>query len=201
MKLFISAGSPYARRARIAVREAGLGDQIEEINVNELSDRVGTLLEMGPGGKIPTLMLDNGAALSESMVIAHYLDRISGGKLYPADPADLADCYRVEAVGAVLMDSLHARSVQFRLDPSEQSSTYLKKEEGRCGRCYDTLESMLDLLAGRTHSSALCVAASLSYADWRGAADNWRESHPNLNAWMKDIENQPSIIATARPNG
>ena len=201
MKLFISAGSPYARRARIAVREAGLSEKIEEVNVNELSDRVGALLEMGPGGKIPTLLLDNGSALSESMVIAHYLDRLSDGKLYPTDMGALADCYRVEAVGAVLMDSLHTRSVQGRLDPSEQSPALLKKEAGRCERCYDTLESTLDLLTGQTHFSALCVAASLSYADWRGSADNWRDSHPKLDAWMKNIENHPSIAATARPNG
>jgi glutathione S-transferase len=200
MKLYVSAGSPYSRRARIAVREAGLGDQIEEVDANDLPDRKGTLLKLGPGGKIPTLMLDNGTALSESMIIAHYLDRLSGGKLYPADEFALADCYRVEAVGAVLMDSLHVRSVQGRLDPSEQSPRYIKKEAGRCGRCYDTLESMLGLLTGQTHFSALTVAASLSYADWRGAADNWRDSHPKLDAWMKSLESHPSLAATARPD-
>jgi glutathione S-transferase len=199
MKLYVSAGSPYSRRARIAVREAGLADRTEEVNVNELPDRTAALLALGPGGKIPTLLLENGAVLTESMVIARYLDVVSGGKLYPTDEAALADCLRVEAVAAVLMDSLHDRSLQSRFDPSERSPGYIEKEVARCGRCYDALESMLDLLNGQTHYSALTVAASLSYADWRGADDNWRDSHTALDAWMKDIESHPSIAATARP--
>lgn len=199
MKLYVSAGSPYSRRARIAVREAGLDDQTEEVNVNELPDRTAALLALGPGGKIPTLELDNSAVLTESMLIAHYLDVVSDGKLYPADGAELANRLRIETVGAVLMDSLHDRSKQSRLDPSEQSPGYIAKEVARSRRCYDTLQSMLDLLSGQTHFSALTIACSLSYADWRGAEDNWRDSYPELDAWMKEIEKHPSVAATARP--
>ena len=200
MKLYISARSPYSRRARIARLEAGLENQIEEVNVNNLPNRKALLLEMGPGAMIPTLLLNNGTVISESMVINHYLDRISAGKLYPTDTVALEDCYRLEAVGAVLMDSLHTRSIQSRLGLDEQSPTLLRKEVGRSGRCYNTLESMLDLLTGQIHFSALTVAASLSYADWRGADDNWRESHPGLDAWMTEIERHPCMAATARPD-
>lgn len=50
MKLYVSGGSPYSRRARIAVREAGLLDRTEEVNVNELPDRTAALIALGPGG-------------------------------------------------------------------------------------------------------------------------------------------------------
>jgi len=199
MKLYITPTSPYSRRARIAVHEAGYADQTEEINLAPLPENLDTLMKCGPGGKVPTLLLDDGTALSECMIIAHYMNDLSDGKLYPTDKAERFDCFRVESIGAVLMDSCFVRSGQSRLDPSEQSPTVIKKEITRSNRCYDDLEELIGLLEGKTHMGALTVASSLSYADWRGAADNWRDSHPKLDAWMKGMESHPSFAATARP--
>ena len=98
------------------------------------------------------------------------------------------------------MDSMFTRSGQNRLDPSEQSPTILKKEIIRSNRCYDALEALVSDLEGQTHMGALTVASSLSYADWRGAEDKWRDSHPRLDTWMTKIERHPSMAATARPD-
>ena len=200
MKLYITPTSPYSRRARIAVHEAGVADQTEEINVAPIPDNLDLLLKCGPGGKVPTLLLDDGTAISECILIARYLDDLSGGKLYPKDTAQRLSCYRVEAIGSALMDSLFVRSGQSRLDPSEQSPTLIKKETTRSGRCYDALEALVGELKGKTHMGALTVAASLSYADWRGAADKWRDSHPMLDAWMQGMADHPSYDATTRPD-
>ena len=98
------------------------------------------------------------------------------------------------------MDSMFTRSGQNRLDPSEQSPTILKKEIISSNRCYDALEALVSDLEGQTHMGALNVASSLSYADWRGAEDKWRDSHPRLDTWMTKIERHPSMAATARPD-
>ena len=198
MKLYITPTSPYSRRARLAVLEAGYADQCEEIDVGPIADNLDTLLAAHPSGKAPTLVLDDGTGLSECMLIAHYMDYISGGKLYPTDPEARLTCYKLEALGAVLMDSMFTRSGQNRLDPSEQSPTILKKEIIRSNRCYEALEALVSDLVGQTHIGALTVASSLSYADWRGAEDKWRDSHPKLDTWMKTIESNSSFAVTAR---
>ncbi|HAA90944.1 MAG TPA: hypothetical protein DCS82_03130 [Rhodospirillaceae bacterium] len=200
MKLYITPTSPYSRRARISIIEAGYGDQCEEIDVGPIPENLDTLLAAHPSGKAPTLVLDDGTALSECIIIAHHMNDLSGGKLYPQDTAARLDCFKLEAIGAVLMDSMFTRSGQNRLDPSEQSPTVLKKEVIRSNRIYDALEGLVGELEGQTHMGALTVASSLSYADWRGADDNWRDSHPKLDAWMKGMEAHPSFAATARPD-
>jgi glutathione S-transferase len=88
MKLFYASGSPYARIIRVVVRELRLDNEIEEIEVT-LRDPHSPLLPYNPGGKVPTLQLDNGTILNESMLVLAYLDTQHGGrKLLPMDGSD-----------------------------------------------------------------------------------------------------------------
>ena len=73
MKLFYSGNSPYARRPRMAIREGGLMDKVEEVDVAQSDDRVALLLEYGPGAKVPGLLTDSGAFLCETLVIDYSL--------------------------------------------------------------------------------------------------------------------------------
>ncbi|MDA0657102.1 MAG: hypothetical protein O2912_11910 [Proteobacteria bacterium] len=99
------------------------------------------------------------------------------------------------------MDALFLRGGHGRgFGTAELTKTLIKKDETRSGRCYDALESLIGDLEGQTHMGALTVAASLSYADLRGAADKWRENHPRLDAWMQGMDDHPSFKATARPD-
>lgn len=50
MKLFYASGSPYARIARVAVRELGLSGTIEEFEVT-LRDPASALLPHNPGAR------------------------------------------------------------------------------------------------------------------------------------------------------
>jgi len=200
MKLFMTPTSPYSRRARIAIIEAGYRNQCEEIDVSPIPENLDTLLSAHPSGKAPTLLLDNGIGLSECILIAQHMNDISEGKLYPEDPAERLSCQTMESIGSVLMDSLFARSSQNRLDASEQSHTILKKETDRSNRLYRALDEIVSDLEGKKHMGALTVACALSYADWRGAEDNWRVKHPRLDAWMEEIEQHQSFAATSRPN-
>tara|TARA_B100000989_G_scaffold294138_1_gene272656 strand:- start:355 stop:960 length:606 start_codon:yes stop_codon:yes gene_type:complete len=200
MKLFMTPTSPYSRRARIAIIEAGYRNQCEEIDVSPIPENLDTLLCAHPSGKAPTLLLDNGIGLSECILIAQHMNDISEGKLYPKDPAERLSCQTIESIGSVLMDSLFTRSSQNRLDASEQSPTILKKETDRSKRLYRALDEIVSELEGKKHMGALTVACALSYADWRGAEDNWRVKHPRLDAWMKEIKQHQSFATTSRPN-
>ena len=51
-----------------------------------------------PLSKIPCLVLDDGTGVYDSRSITRYLDRVSGGKLFPTDSAGLLKAERMEAL-------------------------------------------------------------------------------------------------------
>jgi glutathione S-transferase len=73
MKLLHNSGSPYARIVRVAARELALQDKVEEVAVT-VRDPNSSLLPYNPGGKVPTLQLDDGTILNESLLILVFLD-------------------------------------------------------------------------------------------------------------------------------
>ena len=73
MRILTNTTSPYARIARIALAEKGFdlsGTQI----VNPWSDDAG-LLKLNPASRVPTLELDSGVPLTESLLIVAWLER------------------------------------------------------------------------------------------------------------------------------
>ena len=74
MKLLYTGNSPYARRARVAIIEAGLSDRIQQIDIEPRDENIQQLLDHNPSGKVPLLVLDEGGGLCESLLICHYLD-------------------------------------------------------------------------------------------------------------------------------
>ena len=119
MKLICSGNSPYARRPRMAIREAGLMDKVEEVDVSPMPDNMDMILGFGPGAKVPGLVTDSGTYISETLVICHYLDDISGGKLYPKDSAAREQAMVIEGIASLLMDSQFARSHEKRREDGE----------------------------------------------------------------------------------
>ncbi len=88
MKLFYAVGSPYARIIRVVLRETGLIARIAEEEVT-LRDPNSALLAYNPGGKVPSLELDNGTIINESLLVLAYLDtQHEGSRLLPMDGAD-----------------------------------------------------------------------------------------------------------------
>lgn len=196
MKLICSGNSPYARRPRIAIREAGLMDKIEEVDVSPMPDNMDTILGFGPGAKVPGLVTDSGAYICETLAICHYLDDVSGGKLYPKDTAAREQAFVLEGISSLLMDSLFARSHEKRREDGEKSQGVIDKEAGRANRSYDTLEGMVDSFGDDFHMGLISVVAALGYADWRHPDDGWRDGRPKLAAWYKKMEDRSAVDET-----
>ena len=88
MRLFYAAASPYARIVRVALLETGLDAQVGKQEVT-LRDPNSALLPYNPVGRVPTLELDDGTILTESLLILNYLDtRHAGRPLLPRDGSD-----------------------------------------------------------------------------------------------------------------
>jgi glutathione S-transferase len=194
MKLFYSHNSPYARRTRMAARISGLG--VEEVDAAPLAEAKEMLLSHGPGVKVPGLVTDGGSFLCETLVITHYLNSQSGGKLLPADPGAAEAVLELEGIGSLLMDTLFACSHEKRREAGEQSPGVITKETDRAARCYDALENRLAGQRGALNLGTIAVIASLGYADWRHAEDNWRGGRPGLAAWADEMMKFPEVSDT-----
>lgn len=197
MKLYCTVNSPYARRIRLAVREAGLRDRVEEADIHPLVDNVDQVLAHGPGGKVPLLLTDAGTPIAESRAIAHYLHDLSGGKLYPSDPTALEQTLEIEGIASVLLDSTFGRNRENRREPALRSAAFMDTENRRVARCYDALEERIGNLGERFDMGAISVLTALAYADYRMPGDAWRDTHPKLAAWFEGLQSRPSVAETA----
>ncbi|MCG8547663.1 MAG: glutathione S-transferase N-terminal domain-containing protein [Alphaproteobacteria bacterium] len=196
MKLFYTGNSPYARRPRIAVREAGLMDKVEEIDIAPREEHGHLLMEQGPGGKVPGLLTDDGAYLCESIIITHYLDELAGGKLLPKAGAERAAALQIEGLASLLMDSLFVRARENRRDPSEQSPGVIEIEANRAARTYDALNESVPSFDGAIHLGTIAGVSALGYADWRHPGDNWRNGRSALADWFERMMQRPAMAET-----
>ncbi len=80
MKLLNSLG-PNPRIVRMFLLEKGLEIPFEEIDILGAENRQKNYLEMNPAGQVPTLVLDDGTCISETVAICEYLE-----DLYPSKP-------------------------------------------------------------------------------------------------------------------
>src|SRR5207302_9788211 len=141
MELFYAAGSPYARIVRVVLRETGLDRRVPEEEV-ALRDPNSGLLPFNPGGKVPTLQLDDGTILNESLLVLSYLDTQHGGRrLLPMAGSDgwrtLADTGR--AIAFLDGISVWNRELRFGL----KAPGVISIETARAERVADALERAL----------------------------------------------------------
>jgi glutathione S-transferase len=78
MKLYITTPAPFARKVRIVAHEKGLSGRIEEIAVDPYANAP-ELLATNPVVQVPTLIAEDGLPLTDSPVIAEYLDALGSG--------------------------------------------------------------------------------------------------------------------------
>jgi glutathione S-transferase len=198
MKLFYASGSPYARIARVAVRELGLGGTIEEVEVT-LRDPTSALLPHNPGGKVPALQLDDATVINESLLVLSYLDtQHCGRKLLPMDGSDgwrtLSELGRAYAfLDAVMWNR------ELRFGQSAPGIIALEKE--RANRAADALEAEIagGGYSGSLNASQIVLAATLENFARRHKVWDWRVGRPRLVAFLDAIAARPSFTATVQP--
>lgn len=196
MKLLYTGNSPYARRARVALRLGGLLERTEEMDIAPREENLQLLLSHGPAGKVPVLVTDAGVSLCESLLIGRYLDDLSGGRLLPAASAAREQALQVDSVASALMDSLFVRSREQRRPASEQSQDVITLEAERAARLYDGLAGLVAGLDG-PHLGTITTVCSLGYADWRQPADAWRDGREALASWYARVSAEPAFSDTA----
>jgi len=199
MKLFYAAGSPYARIIRVVLRETGLIARVPEEEVT-LRDPNSTLLAYNPGGKVPSLELDNGTILNESLLVLLYLDTQHGGRrLLPMDGSDgwktLAETGRAYA----FLDAVTVwnRELRFGL----KAPGVIALETARAERAADAFEAALGKggYGGPIDAGQIVLGAALENIARRHKVWAWGPGRPRLAAFLDEIARRPSFTATVQP--
>jgi glutathione S-transferase len=197
MKLHWSPRSPFARKVMIVAHERGLVDRLHCVRtVVAMTAPHAELMRDNPLSKIPTLVLDDGAALYDSPVICEYLDALDGKpQLFPRDRRLRMVALRRQALGDGFLDLLVlARNERLRKEPSE---VQLNSAAVRSGAVLDSLEREAQaLMASGFDIGHIAIGCALSYLDFRFAEEDWRKRRPNLARWHAGFAGRPSVEAT-----
>lgn len=79
MKLYSNSFAPSPRRVRMFAAERGAPLEIVEVDLTAGANRSPDYLALNPAGEVPTLVLDDGTVLAESMAIIRWLDATTPG--------------------------------------------------------------------------------------------------------------------------
>jgi glutathione S-transferase len=198
MQLLIASASPFVRKVRVLIREAGQTAAVTETPVSTtplVSDPA--VVAANPTGKIPALIRDDGRALYDSRVITRYLDDRFQAGLYPADR--LWDVLVLESTADAIMDAavLMTYEARFR-SPDMQSPDWLAGQWAKVSRALADLErNHAGLLAQPLDMGQIALGCALGYLDLRHDARAWRQGHAALAAWFAGFAQRPAMLATA----
>lgn len=201
MRLFYGLGSPYARVLRVALLETGLDGRVDKQEVT-LRDPGSALLPFNPVGRVPTLELDNGTILTETLLILSYLDTLHAGP--PLLPRDGSDGWRTLAeVGTAIgmLDAIATWARELRRPEHERSPGVIQLETTRVNRTADALDRAVAVgaYAGSITASQIVLGCALGWIDPRHRVWRWRDGRPALAAWFNPIAARSSFLQTIPP--
>lgn len=203
MKLYWSQRSPFARKVMVAAHELGIADRIACIPTVVTAETTSAdYARVNPTGQLPTLVLDDGMTVLDSLVICDYLDAQYGAhKLLPARGPTRFEVLRRHALGDGLMDrAVRWLGENFRPDGLKSPDVI--------AACRSAIETTLDALereAGgwpnaRFDLGDIAIATALAYLDFRFAMIDWRATRPALAAAFETRASRPSMRQTGFAN-
>ncbi len=199
LKLFYSDRSPYVRKVMVTLHEVKMSENVEIVSVrtNPLGV-VGDLVDVSPLGKIPTLVLPDGATIFDSRVICSYLNSIGKSDLYLAKENLEWNIKTAEAnfdgiLDAALLMVYEHRYRQDKYQNVEWLENLWKKIE-RTLDFYNNRSS--EILSGNLNMGQISLGCALGYLDYRHNNRNWRAKNQNLRDWFAEFSERLSMRNT-----
>jgi glutathione S-transferase len=194
-----SFGSPFGRKARIAVGVLGLDDKVK-VESATTQDPADPLRQQNPLGKIPVLVLDDGSALYDSPVILEYLDHLAGGgRIIPKDVKARFDALRLQALADGILDASILLVYEGRFRPAEMKvQNWVDMQAGKVSRALEALEKAQPGLDSPPNVGQIALACALGYQDFRFPG-SWRDKHPKLAAWLDGFASKVAAYEATRP--
>lgn len=197
MKLFLNKTSPYARMVRILVLEKGISDRVELCWCDPWNDDEALLAE-NPASKIPVLVCDSGIPISESLLIASYLDNTDTGvRLIPDSRKE--EVLHLLGLGLGLMDDAFTEAIsQKYLDKSANNSVLSIRRYKSIERLMRRLEEQISLLSKSDISAGdIAVAVALDYLSFRLPSLKTAKNYPVMEAWREKVTRRQSFKSTS----
>jgi glutathione S-transferase len=200
MKLYITAGSPYVRMARIVVLEKGLESRVEII-VARTRAANSPYYTINPSGRVPYLIRDDGVGMEESALICAYLDHLDGKPAFDMPGEDQGwEARRLDALARSMVDGISVWNRELARPENERSPGIIQHETDRALRMVDVWEHEIGhpLMRCALNRVQITLACALGL-EARNPGFRWRPRHPGLCAWYDRIAARPSFAATAPP--
>lgn len=161
--------------------------------------------QFNPLGKVPCLVMEDGAAMFDSRVIVEYLDTLTPvGKLIPTSGRERAEVKVWEALADGLCDAAIAVRLELtQREPAQRSQALIDRQ---MAKVHAALRAMSEGLGdrswcmGNTFSLAdVAVGCALDYLRFRFAEIDWRTTYPNLGKLLDRCLQRASFSETAPP--
>jgi glutathione S-transferase len=199
MRLFSSKTSPYARKVRVAIDELGLGDLVEEADVDPFAPPP-DMLAANPLSKIPTLVSERGEALPDSALILDYLMHRKSGLATLARGAKRWEVLRRTQIADGVIDCAVSIRMEKRRPESIHYIPFLDRQTAIIHRALDALNADAGLLA--LQAPGVCeitCGVALGYLDFRLPYLEWRREREPLAGWYTVFSQRPSMQKTQPP--
>lgn len=193
--LFYTPNSPYARTARIALREWNVLDRVEEQRAaNRQADN--PVVEFNPVGRVPTLVHDN-LVVTEARNVFAYIKLIAGAN---DDGAKERDWKTISDEGQIVgfLDGIAFWVREARRSSSERSEFLLDVERDRTARCLDHLEKLAtdDVLPNVAEFRGAALASALDLMGTHHFAPDWKSDRKALAKWFERQCKRRSMLET-----
>jgi glutathione S-transferase len=199
MKLIGSLASPYVRKVRVVMAEKKLDYDLVLDNVWGPDSVVP---QSNPLGKVPCLIMEDGAAMFDSRVIVEYLDTLTPvGKLIPPQSRERAQVKCWEALADGVQDAALLVRMEKTLRPDEQQSAYWI--ERQMGKVHAGLKAMSSGLGDTPYCMGnhftladVALGCALGWLSFRFPDIAWRQDYPNLAKLFDRVSERPSFRDT-----
>ncbi|MCE2493809.1 MAG: glutathione S-transferase N-terminal domain-containing protein [Alphaproteobacteria bacterium] len=196
LKLRYNPMSPYIRKVVVMISETGLENRVQQVLTHPWTENtdIGTV---NPLGKVPTLELEDGTSLYDSLVICDYLDSLHDGpKMIPASGMERWIVLRRHALGLGITDAAALHLFEHRRQVGQRSPGWIERQWRAATRGLDQVEREVDAFDERLDLGQIGIACAIGIIDFRNPDCGWRETRPNLSAWWDRLMERPSFADT-----
>lgn len=210
MKLYDMEKAPNPRRVRMFLAEKGIAIERVEINIQAGENLGPEYLAINPRGVVPTLVLDDGSILDESLAICRYFEALHPEpNLFGRTPLEMAQIeswqrrmefegmFNIAAAFRNAMPAYANRAAPGSGPATPQVPALIERGKMMSQHWLDGLETRLSqsaYVAGERFSVADITAfICVDFAKWIGLRAG--DSHLALKAWYAGIKARPSAAA------
>lgn len=194
--------APNPRRVRIFLAEKGVELPETRVNIMKREHKSEEHRARNSLGQVPTLVLDDGTAISETVAICRYLDETHPGPpLFGTTAVEraLVDMW-IRRVEFVLMNPVgmfwrHAHKLTAALLTQHKDFGESNRETYANGlKWLDGELADKPFVAGETYSMAdICALSTVDFAEWIGLP--MPDEFANVKAWHARVTARPSAQA------